>query len=158
MGRLRPADVLAGAAGVALLVVEFLRWYQVRGEPAPAGGTAYAPLAPLSAWQAFSVIDILLALAAVIAIALVVVTATARGPAKPVALTVISTVASAIAVLLALFRALVPPHGYLERCYGVWLGLGVTVLMLVFSFLAMKDDRTPGATPPDVPRRPAPPA
>jgi uncharacterized protein YggT (Ycf19 family) len=158
MGRLRPADVLAGAAGVALLVVLFLPWYQPRGVAATGGATAYAPLGRLSAWQAFSVIDVLLALAALIAIALVVVTAVASGPAKPVAFTVMSTVASTIAVLLALFRALVPPHGYLERCYGVWLGLGVTVLMLAFSFLAMKDDRTPGAVPPDVPRRPLPPA
>ncbi len=158
MSRLRPVDVLAGAAGVALLVVLFLPWYQVRGVPAVAGGTPYAPFGRLSAWQAFSVIDILLALAALVAIALVVVTATASGPAKPVAFTVISTVASTIAVLLALFRALAPPHGYLERCYGVWLGLAVTLLMLVFSFLTMKDDRTPGAVPPDLPRRPVPPA
>ncbi|HEY1521735.1 MAG TPA: hypothetical protein VGF70_01870, partial [Solirubrobacteraceae bacterium] len=99
-----------------------------------------------------------LALAALVPIALVVVTATARGPAKPVAFTVLATVASAIAVLLALFRTLAPPHGYLERCYGVWLGLAVALLMLVFSFLTMKDDRTPGAVPPDVPRRPVPPA
>jgi hypothetical protein len=158
MGRLRPADVLAGAAGVALLVVELLPWYEPRGVPAVAGATGYAPLGRLSAWQAFSVVDVLLALAALAAIAIVVVTATARGPAKPVGSTVIATVTSAIAVLLALWRALDPPRGYLVRCYGVWVGLGVTVLMLVFSFLAMKDDRTPGAVPPDVPRRPAPPA
>jgi hypothetical protein len=164
MGRLRPADVLAGAAGVALLVVEFLPGYQVRGVPAvltrgsSGSVTESAPFHRLSAWEAFSVIDILLALAALTAIALVVVTATSSGPARPVALAVISTVSSTVAVLLALFRAIAPPHGYLERCYGVWLGLAVTLLMLVFSFLALKDDRTPGAVPPDLPRRPAPPA
>jgi hypothetical protein len=158
MGRLRPADVLAGAAGVALLVVEFLPWYGVRGVPAVAGATPYAPLASPSAWQAFSVIDVLLALAALVAIALVAVTATSSGPAKPVAFTVISTVTSTIAFLLVLFRLLDPPKGFYTRHYGVWLGLAVTLLMLVASFAAMKDDRTPGAVPPDVPRRPAPPA
>jgi hypothetical protein len=158
MKRLRPADVLAGAAGVALLVVEFLPWYQPRGVAAAGGFTTYGPLGRLSAWEAFSVIDVLLALAALVAVALVVVTAVSSGPAKPVALAVLSTVTSAIAVLLALFRTIAPPHGYLERCYGVWLGLAVTLLMLVFSFLALKDDRTPGAVPPDLPRRPAPPA
>ena len=158
MGRLRPADLLAGAAGVALLVVELLPWYGIRGVVAPAGGTAYAPLPDPTAWRAFSVIDILLALAALVAIALVLVTATSSGPAKPVAFAVISTVTSTIAFLLVLFRLLDPPKGFYTRHYGVWLGLAVTLAMLAASFAAMKDDRTPGAVPPDVPRRPAPPA
>jgi Ca2+/H+ antiporter len=153
MRRLRPADVAAGAAGVALLVVLFLPWY---GATTLFGANDRA--AQASAWQAFSVVDILLALAAVLAIALVVVTATARGPAKPVAFTVIATVASAIAVPLALWRALDPPQDFYASRYGAWLGLAATVLMFVASFAAMRDDRTPGAVPPDVPRRPAPPA
>jgi uncharacterized membrane protein len=164
MKRLRPADLLAGAAGVALLVVMFLPWYQVRGTPAAIaffqgrGPTPQPAFTRLSAWEAFSVIDILLALCALVAIALVVVTATASGPAKPVAFTVLTTLAGLLATLLALFRAIAPPHGYLERCYGVWVGLAAAVLMLVGGFLTMKDDRTPGAVPPDLPRRPAPPA
>jgi hypothetical protein len=166
MNRLRPADVLAGAAGVALLVVEFLHWYGVRGVPSTVsqgsnGSTAYAPLAQppdVTAWQAFSVVDILLALCALVAIALVIVTATARGPAKPVAFTVLTTLAGLLATLLALFRLLVPPKGFYELRYGAWLGLAAALLILVGGFLAMKDDRTPGAVPPDVPRRPTPPA
>jgi hypothetical protein len=162
MGRLRPADVLAGAAGIALLIVEFLPWYGVRGSVSlGSGAVAYAPLRTppdVSAWQAFTVIDILLALAALVAVALVVFTATESSPAKPVAFAVLSTVASTIAFLLVLFRLLDPPKGFYTRHYGVWLGLAVTGLMLIFSFLALKDDRTPGAAPPDVPRRPAPPA
>jgi hypothetical protein len=158
MGRLRPADVLAGAAGIALLVVLFVPWYGVRGVPATPGFTGYAPLPEPTAWRAFSVVDILLALAALIAIALVVVTATARGPAKPVACAVISTVTSAIAVLLVLWRLLDPPQGYYTRHYGVWLGLAVAALMCAAALAAVHDERTPGAVPPDVPRRPAPPA
>ena len=157
MSRLRPADLAAGAAGVALLVVLFLPWYEPRGTAVPAGATGYAPLGRLSAWEALSVIDILVALAALAAIAIVVVTATASGPAKPVASTVVATVATGIALLLVLFRALDPPQDFV-RCYGVWLGLAVAVLMFVASFAAMHDERTPGAVPPDVPRRPTPPA
>jgi hypothetical protein len=158
MGRLRPADVGAGAAGGALLVVLFLPWYGVRGVPAIAGATPFAPVGNSSGWQAFSVVDLLLALAAVLAIAIVVVTATARGPAKPVASTVVATVASALAVLLVLWRLLDPPKGYYTLHYGAWLGLVATLLMFAASFAAMHDERTPGAVPPDVPRRPAPPA
>ena len=158
MTRLRPADVLAGAAGVALLVVLFLPWYGVRGVPATGGFTAYAPLPEPTGWRAFSVVDILLAIAAATAIAIVLVTATARGPAKPIASTVIASVASGIAVLLVLWRLLDPPRGYYTRHYGVWLGLAVALFMFVASWAAMHDERTPGAVPPDLPRRPAPPA
>jgi membrane protease YdiL (CAAX protease family) len=159
MRRLRPADVAAGVAGVALLVTLFLPWYEPRGVPAVAGWTAYAPLGRrLTAWQSLTVVDILLALAALTAIAIVVVTATASGPAKPVASALIATVASGIALLLVLWRALDPPQGYLVRCYGVWVALAVAALMFAASFAALRDERTPGAVPPDVPRRPAPPA
>jgi hypothetical protein len=158
MTKLRPADVAAGAAGVAVLVVLFLPWYCVHGVPAIAGATGYAPLRSPSGWQAFSVVDILLAVAAALAIAIVVVTATASGPARPVACAVIATVASAIAVLLVIWRLLDPPQGFYTRHYGVWLGLAATLLMLAGSFAALRDEHTPGAVPPDVPRRPAPPA
>lgn len=158
MTKLRPADLGAGAAGIALLVVLFLPWYGVRGVLAPAGWTAYAPLRNPSGWQAFSVVDILLAIAAALAIAIVVVTMISSGPAKPVASAVIATVASAIAVLLVIWRLLDPPQGFYTRHYGVWLGLAATLLMFVASLAALHDERTPGAVPPDVPRRPAPPA
>ena len=156
MSKLRPADVGAGAAGLALLIVLFLPWYGASGT----GVVSYGPGAGphVTAWQAFSVVNVLLALAACVAIALLMVTATASGPAKPVAFTVIATVTSAIAVLLAFWRLLDPPDLALGRRYGVWLGLAVTVLMFVASFAAMRDERTPGAVPPDVPRRPVPPA
>jgi hypothetical protein len=111
-----------------------------------------------TAWQAFGVVDILLALAAAAAVAIPVVTATARGPAKPVAGAIIATVAAAIAVLLAIWRLLDPPQGFYTLRYGAWLGLAATLLMLAASFAALHDERTPGAVPPDVPRRPAPPA
>ena len=165
MGRLRPADLGAGAAGVALLVVLFVPWYAAhagavltRGANATTRIAEFGPVRDLSAWQAFAVVDILLAAAAVLAIAIVVVTASARGPAKPVASTVIATVGSAIAALLVLWRVLDPPGDVYVRRYGAWLGLAVTVLMFVASFAALHDERTPGAVPPDIPRRPAPPA
>jgi hypothetical protein len=164
MGRLRPADLGAGAAGVALLVVLFLPWYGPGGVPAiltrGSGNTVtmYAPLGDSSGWQAFSVVDVLLALAAAVAIALVLVTAWARGPAAPVAFSVISTLTAAVAVLLVLWRLIDPPNGFATREGGAWMGLVATLLMFVASWAALHDERTPGAVPPDVPRRPAPPA
>jgi hypothetical protein len=158
MTKLRPADLGAGAAGVALLVVLFLPWY---GGAVGTGVVSYGPgsgAPTATAWQAFAVVDILLALAAAIAVALVLVTVAASGPAKPVALSVISTVVSAIAVLLVLWRVLDPPEPGFMRHYGAWLGLAAALLLFVACFAALHDERTPGAVPPDLPRRPVPPA
>ena len=156
MSRLRPADVGAGAAGIALLVVLFLPWYDALGSGSVAYGPGSGP--DVTGWQAFSVVDILLALLALLAIALPVVTALAAGPAKPVAFSVLATVGSALAVLLVLWRLVDAPGEGLAVHYGAWLGLAVALLMFVASFAAMHDERTPGAVPPDLPRRPAPPA
>ena len=40
--------------------------------------------------------------------------------------------------------------------YGAWIGLAAAVVMLAGCWGAMRDERTPGAAPPNVPRRPAP--
>jgi hypothetical protein len=164
MSRLRPADVVAGVGGLALLVALFLPWYgfeapEVRTEGAKGTLTVLNVVAGATrptAWQAFSVVDILLALTALLAIALPVVTAGASGPAKPVAFAVLSSVGSILAVLLVLWRLVDAPGDHLELRYGAWIGLGAAVVMLAGCWAAMRDDRTPGATPPNVPRRPAP--
>ena len=39
---------------------------------------------------------------------------------------------------------------------GVWLGLAGALLAWVGSWMSLRDESTPGAAPPDVPRRPAP--
>jgi hypothetical protein len=55
-----------------------------------------------SAWQAFSVLDVVLALLALVPLALVVLQATHRSPSLPVAFSVFSAVAGAVAALLIL--------------------------------------------------------
>jgi hypothetical protein len=155
MTRLRPPDVVAGVAGAAMIIVLFLPWYGLEGRGVvtygPGSGTA-------TAWEAFSVTDILLALLALLAIALPVVTAAASGPAKPVAFGVLGSVGSILAVLLILYRLLNQPgpNDVVVLRYGAWLGLLAALLMLGGCWAAMRDERTPGATPPNVPRRPAP--
>ena len=141
MSKLRPADIVAGVGGLALLIALFLPWYD-----------------DLSAWQAFSVVDILLALAALLAVALPDVTALASGPAKPVAFAVLSSVGSILALLLVLWRLVDAPADHLGLRYGAWIGLAAALTMLGGCWGAMRDERTPGATPPSIPRRPAPPA
>ena len=168
MGRLRPADVLAGIGGVVLLASLWLDWYGIdvgaliRGAN-PAGDGVLSVLntfstPELTGWQAFSVVDILLALAALLAIGVPVTSALAHSPAKPVAFALLATVAGALAVLLVLYRIVDQPgsNALVTVKAGAWIGLTGAILAFVGSWLALADDSTPGATPPQVPRRPAP--
>jgi hypothetical protein len=150
VNRLRPADVLAGAGGVVLLGSLFLHWYGFAG----AGG----PIHPLTAWQAFSAIDILLALIAALAIGVPITSAVARSPAKPVAFALGTSVGGFLAVLLVLFRLIDQPgnHRLVTVQAGAWVGLAGALITLVGGWLALADDHTPGAVPPRLPRRPAP--
>jgi hypothetical protein len=163
VSRLRPADLVAGGGGLVLLIALFLPWYGVTvktpSRPGSAKITTFVAGPPhVTAWQAFSVTDVLLALAALLAIGLVAVTATASGPAKPVAFTVMSGVASLLAVLLIAYRLLNQPgpNDLVEVRGGAWLGFAAALVMLAGSWAAMRDERTPGAAPPEIPRRPAP--
>ena len=78
MRRLRDGEWIAGGGGAALLAALFLDWY---------GG--------LSAWRAHAVLDVVLALLALVPLALVVAQATRRSPAVPVALSVLTPLAGA---------------------------------------------------------------
>jgi hypothetical protein len=147
--RLRPGDLLAGLAGVALLVSLFLPWYTV----VPAGNP------DLTGWQSFAVIDVLLALAAAVGIAVAVVTAVRRTPALPVALDVIAVLAGALATLLVAIRILNQPgpNEFLDVAFGAWLGLAGAVGITAGGWWATADERNRGVPAPRVEVRPAPP-
>jgi hypothetical protein len=139
---MRRAEPVAGLGGLLLLVSMFLPWY------GPGNVTG---------WQALTVIDVLLALLALVAIAVPVISAMTRGPAKPVAIEVIASAIGWLAVLLVAVRLVFAPDDLSVR-YGVWLALAGAVIAWVGSWMSLRDESTPGAVPPDVPRRPAPPA
>lgn len=157
---IRPAEALAAAASVALLVVMVtVDWY---APPAPAGrpgATAYAPLPGATAWQAFGVLDVVLAAVAALGLALAGLTAARRSPALPVATALTLIPAAALATLALLYRLANPP-GELAVAGGAWVGLGCTIALLAAGWLSLRDERPPrhAAGPVDVPLRPAPPA
>jgi hypothetical protein len=146
---LRPSDWLAGIGGAVLLVSLFLPWYDVHGAPRH-----------LTGWQAFSVIDILLAIAAVLGIALAVSTAVRRTPAVPVALGVIGVIAGALATLLVLVRVLDPPgpNELLDVAAGAWIALAAAAGLAAGCWRSIADERNRGVPDPPVEIRPAPPA
>ena len=156
MGRLRPADLVAGAGGLALLAAMFLHWYALSVEVLATGG----PSRPIefTAWQSFSVLDVVLAALALVPLALVVTQATRESPALPVLFSVLTMCAGALAALLILYRiANQPgPNAAIEVQAGAWLGLLAAVIVAAGGWRSIRDERMPGNAPRPVEHMPAP--
>ena len=153
VSRIRRGELIAAVAGVALLAVMFLDWYELQG----GGGVRSIGL---SAWQAFDVTDVVLALAALVSIGLAAVTAARRSPALPVAGSVIASTLGIVATALLLYRILNQPgpNDAIEVKIGAWLGLLCCAALFVAAWMSMADDRPRPADPPapEPERRPAP--
>lgn len=126
--RIRPAELLALLAGAGLLVDLFLPWYSFTG-------------GSQSAWTALTVIDLLLALAALHALALFGAALLARTPGPPIALGVCLVPVGLVATLAALFRLLDPPGGAHGTDYGAPVGFVAATLILVAAWRSIGDER-----------------
>jgi hypothetical protein len=151
---MRRAEPLAGLGGLLLLVSLFLPWYGATPQVTDGFARGSGPVG--TAWEVFSVIDVLLAVLALLAVAVPVVSVATRGPAKSIGTAVIASALGWIAVLLVLFRLIDSPGTALHLRYGAWLALAGALLAWVGSWLSMRDESTPGAVAPDIPRRPVP--
>ena len=158
MRRVRAGEIVAGAGGVLLLVSLFLDWYSVPSE-VPSGALD-RQLSSVDAWTAFSVVDILLALVALLGIALALSQVVGRGPALPVALGVITTTLGLAATLLTLYRILNQPgpNELIGVEVGAWIGLVACLAVFLGAWLALSDERPRPADPPppEPERRPTP--
>jgi len=154
--RLRAGEWIAALSGVALLVSLFLPWY---------GGGAEGDA---SGWEALAAVDVALALVAAFGVSLIVITASQRVPAVPIALSAIVTLVGLIGVVLVLIRVANLPGGFDSREAGVWLGLVAAIGIVAGAGLAMRDERLspegshtdltgrPTPAPPEIERVPAP--
>ena len=153
--RLRVGEWIVGASGLLLLVALFLPWYEV-GEGIVVGPPDVLD-AHASAWDAFTVLDVVLALGALAAIAVVIVTAAHATPAVPLALESLVTLFGLVLVLLVVFRLADPPDvSFLEstagpttrehvegidRAEGAWLGLAGALGVFAGGLVAIRDER-----------------
>ena len=149
MRRVRIGEIVAGVAGAVLLLSLFLEWYTVRGR---AEG--------LTAWGAFTFVDLLVCLVALLGIALAVSQVAGRGPALPVAIGVITATLGLAATLLVLYRILNQPgpNDAIGVGAGAWIGLAACLGVFLGAWLSLSDERPRPADPvPPVPeRRPTP--
>ena len=180
--RLRAGEWITGGSGLLLLVALFLPWYEL--ESGAVIGPPHALDAHASAWDAFTVLDVLLALGALAAIAVVVVTAVQATPAVPLALQALLALLALLLLVLLVFRIVDPPDvSFLEstdapgarsdvdevsRAAGAWLGLVAMLGIFAGAMIAMRDERrspegsytdltgVPLAAPREIETRPAP--
>jgi hypothetical protein len=124
--RLRVGEWIVGASGLLLLIALFLPWY---GDPSS------------TAWEAFTILDLILALLALAAISVPIVTATHRVPAVPLALESLTALFGLLGVLLVLIRVLNLPGDADGRDIGLWLGLVATLGIPAGGLIAMRDER-----------------
>jgi hypothetical protein len=161
----RRAEPIAGLGGILLLVSLFLPWYALDPNVALDGGTlVYRPggyaVAAFTGWETFTIIDIVLAVLALLSILVPVLSVATSGPAKSIGSAVIASAVGWLAIVLVGFRLLDPPgsNASVDLRYGAWLALAGAVIAWIGSWMSMRDESTPGAKAPDVARRPAPPA
>jgi FtsH-binding integral membrane protein len=146
--RLRAGEWIAAACGVALLVSLWLPWYSGQEQDSSS----------LTAWQSLAALDVVLALIAATAVGLLIITASQRVPAVPIALTVFVTFAGLLGVVLVLIRVLSVADGAGGRDWGLWLALASTAGIVAGALVAMRDERpSPAGGHTDVSGRPVPP-
>ena len=159
--KLRPGEVLAGVAGVALLVVMFLPWYGVAGLSEPFGG-ALARQAGIpttvNAWRAFDVIDVLMFLTVVAAVGSAVVAATQQSVALPVAASVVVTALGVLVTGLVLYRLVNEPgsDALIEVRFGAYLGLVLCALIALGGLMSMQEGEATGRAQAQVTPQPPP--
>jgi hypothetical protein len=188
--RVGRGPLIAGVAGVLLFIFMFFGWFELTGVTAGVegfegtiGGDELESLAEeegqdtsASAWQSFSLIDIVLLPAAIAAIALAIAAAMGVGAQLPVPLATVATALGAVSVLLILFRIISPPdlvdafgggapEGFdietdVGREIGVFLGLLAAIGVTIGGWLTMQEGRAApraaapsgaGAAPPPPP-------
>ena len=155
--RLRFGDWVMGIGGVAVLAVMFLDWYEtpefaIQGDIEITRGNI-----GLNAWESFAVNDVILALAAVMALTAVVLTAIQPTAAVPLALASLTTLVSIVALVLVTIRVIWPPDVFFgvvdpTRATGLWLGLVATATLMAGCLASIRDERLPEPDNPVEPR------
>jgi hypothetical protein len=131
---LRRGEWLGAAGGLGLLVSSFLPWYSAGGQDA-------------TAWQAFSVTDIVLAATAVVGLSIAVCVLFRISVSYPVAGSTVAALFGAIAVILVVIRLIDPPGAAagVTREFGAWLGLVSAVAIAIGGYMGMQPIKAPRA-------------
>ena len=140
--RLDIGDWLAGAGGLLLLVALFVPWFgrddpycvEIVGVDCPQG-------ASFDAWQAFSLVDVILLLAAAAGIAMAVIAVANAKTDLPITSAAMTVPLGLLATFLVAYRV-IDPVGDLSRKAGLWLGLIGAASITYGSWRSIRDERS----------------
>jgi hypothetical protein len=123
---LRPGELVGSIGGLGLLVAGFLPWYSVGDSN-------------VTAWQAFSVTDVILAAAAVMGLSVAIAVLARLSVSYPAAGSSVAAGFGAVAVILVVYRLIDPPGGNgVDVEIGAWLGLVSAAAIMVGGYLGMQ--------------------
>jgi hypothetical protein len=134
-GRVRKWDWLTGLAGLVLFVDLFMPWYRSGGVTA-------------TAWQSFAFIDLILALAALLAMDVVLVSAFSRAEAPAKLVAACAFWVGLVGAILAVFRVIKRPavdivvNGGAEhvvRDWGLFVGVLAAIALVWFAWRARQE-------------------
>lgn len=141
---MRPYEWASALTGAIVIGDMFAPWYRVGGAH-PHG---------VNAFDAFTVVDVFVALAALLAVGLAAMAAGHRAPALPIVISALVPLAGGVATVLVLVRvasvpALAGAGAPVTREAGLWIGLAGCVALVLFAWRNMKDEILPDSVAPN---------
>jgi hypothetical protein len=123
----RLGELVGAVSGLGLLVASFLPFYSEFE-------------VNVTAWQAFSITDLVMAAAGIVALSVAVVVLFRLSVSYPVAGSAVTTGVGALALVLIAYRIIDPPgNGDVEREIGAWLSLVAAAGITLGGYLGMQD-------------------
>ncbi len=119
-------ELVGAVSGLGLFVASFLPWYSAGGVDA-------------TAWQAFSVIDLVLIAAAIVSVSVPLVALARLSVSYPPAGSSVAAGLGAAAFVCVLFRLIDPPADGVDLAIGAWLGLAAAAGITVAGYLGMQE-------------------
>ncbi len=130
---MRAGELVGAIGGLGLLVAGFLPWYSARG-------------VDVTAWQAFSVTDILLAATAAVALSVAICVLFGISVSYPVAGSSVATGFGFVAAVVIVIRMVNPPGaGDPSVEFGAWLGLVSAIAITIGGYMGMQPLKSPRA-------------
>jgi hypothetical protein len=132
LSQVRLGELVGAISGLGLLVASFLPFYSEFD-------------VNVTAWQAFGVIDLVMAAAAIVALSVGLVVLGRFSVSYPVAGSSVTAGLGALALLLIAYRLINPPgDGDLDREVGAWLSLLAAAGITLGGYLGMQEPRSLG--------------
>jgi hypothetical protein len=123
----RLGELVGAASGLGLLVASFLPFYSEFE-------------VNVTAWQAFSIIDLVMAAAGIAALSVGAVVLLRLSVSYPIAGSAVTTGVGALALVLIAYRIIDPPgNGDVEREIGAWLSLVAAAGITLGGYFGMQD-------------------